>query len=201
MDITEVNDFLLQQATGRTREQVQADINGIKALRAEVVACEKRNAELTASNEVENALNIKLRGENERLKTILDSNTAHYNDLNPRYVHIVSNLPILEAKIAAKKKELANLSATVTTLTAEREALEADILKRILAIDVKHKELEERERQNIYETIKVEELLNTNANIADENAINGVAVHIHVRKIQEKLDKKGIKFDVLRELQ
>lgn len=201
MDITEVNDFLLQQATGRTREQVQADINGIKALRAEVVACEKRTAELTASNEVENALNIKLRGENERLKTILDSNTAHYNDLNPRYVHIVGNLPILQAKIAAKTKELTAMNATVTALTTQKETLEADILTKTIAIEAKRRELEERERKCVYETIKVKELINTNANIADENAINSVAVHIHIRRIQGKLDKKGIKFDVLRELQ
>jgi hypothetical protein len=36
MDITEVNDFLLQQATGRTKAEVQQDIEDIKRLTQEL---------------------------------------------------------------------------------------------------------------------------------------------------------------------
>lgn len=203
MDIDGVNDFLLQHATGKTKEELQLEIDAIltrtstlKELESTVAALEKQNI-----NEVER--NKELREENSKLVKINQAITKENNDISARYNLMCGELPLLEAETKAYQESLTDFEAKYQLLEErikQAQAIETKNAKDRLDTDLRIQTEEELRRYNVIQTKKLEEALLINAAQAVNLKLNKQPVHIYLNKVQAILNKKGIKLDLLKEL-
>lgn len=203
MDITEVNDFLLQQATGRSKEEIQQDIEEIKRLTEEVSELRTQHTVLIKQVETATEQNTALRTENTELQ---NHNKALKEDnvrLDRENRHLAVTLPLLKAESEAYAEHLKEFKLKYDALEdriKEAERIENQNNKKQQEIFESIQSEEEVKRYNVIQTKKVTDLMESNAYQVMQINLQQKPIHVHIRNIQDKLNKKNIKFDIIKEL-
>ena len=142
-----------------------------------------------------------IHSEIERIKTIVDQHVATMLDQEAYLKRLTEQRVGLETAIRDLESRQDYLTLIVNQLDAKRldfkadeervAAAKAELDATLTKIDEHQERLEEKERSLAVQIAVNEEKL---ANIA----LNQVPAHVYLKTIQDKLDKAGIKFDVLK---
>jgi predicted RNase H-like nuclease (RuvC/YqgF family) len=203
MNFEDVNAFLIEQATGRTKEQITSDIENIELRRAEMEQLEASLAKLQASNETETAINRDLKEENTQLSKIKQSLGNEHRELEKAHKHVSATLPLLRAEHSAYEAAVASYKAdheAYEARMAQLAAQEAELLEEEARLVTLKAELDIERRTNAIQAKKNADALAISTEQLSIIELNHQPAHFYLAKIQKLLDAKGIKFDILKEL-
>lgn len=177
-----MEEFLVKESTGKTKQQIQSDIQDIL----------RNTAKL-------NQINFDISTEEQRLKTIKEQTNGAKVELDAAIYHLQD---VKQAVVQSINRNSDILSAiNINTIELDRvvaerkkfEAEQAQFLKQQeqLARNKREYEIESKNLVEAFGRLRLEQL-------EYEHMKQDVPIHQHLRKIQDELNKKGINIDVIK---
>lgn len=204
MDIEDLNDYLVEQITGLSKEQIKSDIKRIHDLRLEVSELDTKLSALTTDSTQILDTNNQLKEEYSSLLKIKQTEAQELAFYTNKIRGIKAELPLLQAQELALNESIESFESRNDEFESRLKAIETkenEILKRELAVKKLSEEVGAQKRTNVIELKKITEAIEINNNLVKDIKLGETPIHKHIQKIQKIMDKKQIKINVLQELQ
>jgi Asp-tRNA(Asn)/Glu-tRNA(Gln) amidotransferase A subunit family amidase len=199
VDIENINDFLIQHATGKTKAQIDEEVKKIKLKTAEL---KRLISDCNTHTEILSKLQNDLSQLENKIK--IHSDTLIKLEQAQRqlelYAITIPNLKIEHSVLESQLSDFKEKEAKLQKLEqCTRELIDKNQQATILA-DQKTIEMKDQEKVIDLKTLKLNKTMEENLKAISLIELNKQPVHFYIKKIQKILTDKKIDIDILKEL-
>jgi len=196
MQIEDINDFLIQHATGKTKEQIAFEVKDIKIKSAQL---DKLNQDIKEKQ----ALYDTLINQNEQLEKKIKIHRDIVKDLDKAKEHfnmLAPQIPKMRIEVEMYESKMQDYQSKLDALTKQEQETDNKILslkEEQAKLDAKIKADAEQSKILELKTLKLSKVIEEQAKQVSFIETNKKPIHVHLREIQNKLDKEGIKLNIV----